>query len=430
MTEAVVEPSDFHDRSLRYLRTVFPWVHPPDQEMLREAAKRLRVFINLPLDSTGPGDLLTVLALANLVLRLPSEVVFRVPDVERRSQEPPFRGASLREALGHVASELGRKSIFEKPPQRGGPSLTLESPNELWEGFVRSVGWTAHIDRQPIPESPQPFNPLSIYASACMASAELVRAWARETALLGAVPARRFDWDTASTQPTVINLWLPGNGERGPSLEGLSLPFMDWAGAGAVTQSALAVLGAVPGLTVRGRIYDPKELDAPDLNRSILSFLNDIGQAKAAVSAKRALGELEANQVAYPDGTTASWVICGADEVSVRATCQKLWPDRLLVVSTEGSFARVTAHAPDWDTFCAGCPGVADLGSDPIPTIAPTSVFAGVLAAAAIVRLSLGGSVRCIDALTLRLDAMSSVHATSPRRRESCTICKVRSRAP
>lgn len=208
------------------------------------------------------------------------------------------------------------------------------------------------------------------------------------------------------------------------------LPAIDWVGAGAVTQAALAVLATVPGLQLSGRVFDPKDLDEPDLNRSILSFVEDVGSGKASISVGQANGGLAPYRASYPvsETETAPWIVCGADDVSVRPKCQAMWPATLMVVSTEGAFARVSCHWPDSGTFCAACPGTSSPDSTPIPTIGPTSVFAGVVAAASLFRLASSSSPPCVTALTLRLDSDIAMEETSPGAREDCPVCGPRYR--
>src|SRR5438445_13567368 len=110
----------------------------------------------------------------------------------------------------------------------------------------------------------------------------------------------------------------------------------------------------------------------------------------------------------------------------MRSRCQELWPEGLIVIATEGSFARISCHLPGAATHCAACPGTTDLGPGPIPTIGPTSVLAGVMGAAALLRLASSFPLARMDVLTLRGDAPLSFHETNPRPREGCAVCDPR----
>jgi hypothetical protein len=425
MNDRSMQP-ERHDRSLRFMQQVFPWTHPPEAEQLLRAAGRLRVTIRLARDAARyPADQLMVLALANLILRLPVRVGVRLPPAAMLAAAAPYKGATLEEAVASLAGGLDVEPDFDDPPEQGGVSVVIQGPEESREIFLRTDGWQVQLGHAAMGPSSAPTNAVAVYGGACCAGAEVVRAWARSAAALGASPGRRFEWDTAPMGDTRLNLWTPGSLEAGPPLEGVALPAIDWVGAGAVTQAALAVLAAVPGLQLSGRVFDPKDLDEPDLNRSILSFVECVGMGKASISVGQANGGLAPYRASYPVPETdaAAWIVCGADAVSVRPKCQAVWPATLMVVSTEGAFARVSCHWPDSDTFCAACPGTSTSDSTPIPTIGPTSVFAGVVAAASLLRLVSSSSPPCVTALTLRLDSSIAVEETSPRAREDCPVC-------
>lgn len=420
-----------HDRSIRFLQQVFPWTAPPSPELVLRAARDLRLSIRLGREAAGsPGDQLVVLGMANLALRLPPTAELCVPDAELVVVAPPYTGSTLREALMTLAAELNVDIELGTPPAEGGASLALNDPGGGQEIFVWTDGWWAKLELETTGTSDQSVNPIAAYAAACVAMAEPVRAWARAVARLGGAPGPRFGWDAAPTRPTQLNVWRPGSDEAGPPPGTLLLPEIDWVGCGAVSQAALAALGAVPGMQLRGRVFDPKSVDTPDLNRSILSVAQDVGRDKASVPRRRLGAPLDPRRAAYPDGVEApgSWVLCGADDVGVRSTCQELWPDNLIVVATEGSFARISCHAPGTSTPCAACAGTADLGLDPIPTIGPTSVLAGIMGAAALLRLASSSPVARLDALTLRLDVPFSLHETQPGPREGCAVCAPRRR--
>jgi transposase len=103
-----------------------------------------------------------------------------------------------------------------------------------------------------------------------------------------------------------------------------------------------------PRLRLPGRMFDPKEVDPPDLNRSLFAFEPDGHPDEGGTRQSRLESRVQGVIGRLPDDAQdghADWVVCGTDDVSVRARLQKeLWPKLLMIIATEGRFARVTLH--------------------------------------------------------------------------------------
>lgn len=425
--------TDRHDRSRRFIRAAFPWDEPPSDDLLMEAAESVRVTFRLSRESSASVPILMALAASNMLLRLPVRVCFAVPDLHFEAAAPaPYAGPSLQSALSSVAERLGVAVDFVSPPANGGPSVLIEGPDsdiELWFG---TQAWLAKLSREALAVGGDG-NALSAYATSAMATADVSRAWARACAHKGGLTTEPLTRAARPTESSTINLWRPGTLEVGPPLAKLRVPALDWVGGGAVTQAALCVLAAAPNLGLSGRVFDPKKIDEPDLNRSVLAFTDSIDLPKPeAIRSLLPESDLIFVNSAYPpvNGDVGPLVICGADDVSVRPKCQALWPGRLVIIATEDQFAQVSHHTPNDEYFCGGCFAQAPVSSEPAATIVSTSVLAGVFGAATILRLSKGAEIPGrTDILTMRMDAPTAVSEVNPSPNPACAVCGGRRRA-
>ncbi|MFN2524815.1 MAG: hypothetical protein ABR505_00900, partial [Actinomycetota bacterium] len=173
-----------------------------------------------------------------------------------------------------------------------------------------------------------------------------------------------------------------------------------------------------------------------DLNRSILSFRDSVDFPKVGVIAGALQGpfvQLEHVEESFSGGADhiSRWIVCGADDPSVRPICQALWPERLVVAATEDHFGQVATHTPHDTHFCAGCfTMVESIGDEPAATIGPTSVMTGIVAAATLAKLALGRPVAArTDILTMRLDSYLALSEVSPAPNPACAVCDGRRNA-
>ncbi|MDP8928035.1 MAG: ThiF family adenylyltransferase [Actinomycetota bacterium] len=417
------------------MQTAFPWTRPPAAQALHDIASGITVTLSVGRDivQTGQGHLAT-LAVCNIVGRLPVGLLVRAHD--QASQDPlppPYNGETLVAAVDELGTQLKRPLRIEEAGRATGLTVQIEAQSHRSRWQLATRGWTAYMGATPS-SSTELYNPPAAYLLGCMLGGEVLRVWARETAASGAGHAgASFSGRTRPAADRWVNLWAPGTATQGPHVDASGLPPIDWVGAGAVNQATLAVLAAIPGRAAEGRVIDPKLLDLPDLNRSLLSFHEDVGQTKANVTATRAADSgLSHKRGSYPydvDPMPASWIVAGTDDVRVRSEIQRLWPQRFVVTATEGVFGYVAWHAPERpDLACAGCvPSDEIEPEDRTPTSPPTSVAAGVVTAATLLRLAAGSQVPArTDILTLRLDADHALDGFDPVPTPGCATCATR----
>lgn len=405
------------------------WDEPPSDELLTEAGESVRLTLRLSAScQTSSTHQLLALATANMLLRLPFETSFAIPHKTFSAPPPPYEGSTLESAIQNLGEKLHAPIQISAPPHNGGVSLVVDDGADSFEFAIEGTSWTAMLRSRPF-SGEEPGNALSLYAAAAMATAESVRAWARSAARRQAPAGEQFMRATRPVFDATINLWRPGTSRRGPGLQNLHMPHIDWVGGGAVTQAALCILAAIPGLELAGRIFDPKDIDEPDLNRSILSFVTSVGSPKPEIirAALPELSELQAINDPFPaeEGEPSPWIVCGADDVSIRATCQALWPSNLVVVATEGHFGQVSRHTLEDDHLCGGCFTEAATPEGPASTIVSTSVMSGVVGAALLARLAIGDTPPArTDILTMRLDSALAVSEVAPKPNPDCKICQ------
>lgn len=410
-----------HDRTYRFMQSTFAWDTAPSPAGLRDAAETMSITIAARPDR-HPGQRLPLLALANVLGRLPVPVRFAVVDSSLEHTPPPFNGKRVVDALAHASPLLpGDVSIDGRPPDTN-LQMTISCATETSTWTITTNSWAAGLERDTARwHDPHPA-PIGAYLGACAAGGEVVRAWARHAAHSGTgVPGSRFDARTRPAAPRILDL--------GPAPETLpELPMIDWVSAGAVNQASLAVLAAQPDLHLHGRVVDPKNLDPPDLNRSLLSLSHHDGRPKAKVAAD--LVGLHWQQGNYPEdiaGQPANWVVTGTDDPRVRARIQRAGPGMVLVTATEDVHGLSSRHRLGTSGPCAACEvEEAELPEEPLPTTAPTSAVAGVLTAARLLRLRAGHSLSPeAELFTLRLDDGVD-HIRDPKPHENCAVCRGR----
>lgn len=148
---------------------------------------------------------------------------------------------------------------------------------------VTATGWLVVVDggEQEITE-PRPAATLTWQAAACVAAAETFRA--AFAAVLGEHGRR-------ARQPGQLNI-LNGTSRDSPcatDVTGRDVPELHLAGAGAVGQAALLALRE-SGAATTVLVVDPEPVELSNLQRYVLSDLDDVGRPKVEVALSRLTG--------------------------------------------------------------------------------------------------------------------------------------------
>lgn len=408
-----------HDRTYRFMQTAFAWDTAPSPAGLREAAETMTITIAARPDR-HPGQRLPLLALANVLGRLPVPIRFALVDSPLDHTPSPFIGERVIDVLAHASPLLpGDVSIDGRPPDAN-LQMRIRSAAEASTWTITMNSWAAGLERGSTPWHDTHPGSVGAYLGACAAGGEVLRAWARHAAeSRTGVPGSRFGARTRPAAPRMLDL--------GPTPDPLpDLPMTDWVSAGAVNQASLAVLAAQPDLRLQGQVVDPKELDPPDLNRSLLSLSLHIDRPKAEIAATSA--GLDWQQGYYPEDIAdqlASWIVTGTDDPRVRVRIQRAASGTILVTATEDVHGLSSWHRLGTPGPCAACElEEGNLPDEPLPTTAPTSAAAGVLTAARLLQLRAEHSVPREAVLsTLRLDdGVDHIQDSEPD--EDCAVCR------
>jgi hypothetical protein len=170
--------------------------------------------------------------------------------------------------------------------------------------------------------------------------------------------------------------------------------------AGAICSATAYALHTAALAVPRARIFEPKKLDPPGLNRYLTASASDLDRAKPDIMAPWLFCsdgvDCRYEPFSQDSGPTAlgsdAIYIVGVDHVPSRWAAQQAWPSLLVVGATEHDQIRVSVHVSPLDNkACARCLDVLDpqtaLG-EVIPAISFVSGLAGVMIAAELLKLT------------------------------------------
>jgi molybdopterin/thiamine biosynthesis adenylyltransferase len=270
-------------------------------------------------------------------------------------------------------SAAGAKFDFEI--MIGRPTMEARAPIRLvlfadgWRFYV-GTGWPAVRN-----ERPQSSATLGPYMAACFAAAEVFKR------LRGMKQGKGNFIDAA--HPLLLSLWSGSSAhtwgalDAGPDIEGITLPPLYFAGAGAVGQSAALTLGGVPRISGHVTAVDPDNLDLTNGNRYPLATLENDREPKAPLLAGF-LQDRGFTTFAYPghwqayvtgQGREANrsdlaelerrylyrFILSCVDDNGARYALQNLWPDMLIGGSTHGLTAKAIVYDMAAKQLCLKC---------------------------------------------------------------------------
>ena len=148
---------------------------------------------------------------------------------------------------------------------------------------------------------------------------------------------------------------------------------------------------------MQGRIFDDDITALSNLNRNMLSLLEDVGRAKVEVIVRRCRQlVLEPIRARYGTGSLqlerlAPRVVVGVDDIPSRWEVQRRGPEWVAVGGT--SHFNVSSSAHRLGEPCSGClHPVAEPGPNAIPTVSFVSFWAGLLTVARLLHEAAGVS--------------------------------------
>jgi hypothetical protein len=287
---------------------------------------------------------------------------------------------------GHVRGERRGPDVavlVGDTPWRGRAGRILRLQSDAWAGAIESDGigvrWSG-LD--------SPFGPLG---AAGLGAGEVFKS-AVARLRSGCVDQLAFDSTFAPTASAIVRLAPLGSPSPCPDLG-----TFDLVSGGAIIQSALYVLGRIPGVIGGGRVVEPERGDLTNLNRYALLLRSRTSEFKAhdlaRWAASGALGGLDLTPiVARYDATLAGRlaphapaVLVGVDDIPSRWVVQAQRPAWLGIGATTHYSAMASYHTAGLG--CARClHPVDEPGFAAIPTVAFVSHWAGLWLAAMFAR--------------------------------------------
>lgn len=209
---------------------------------------------------------------------------------------------------------------------------------------------------------------------------------------------------------------------------------LDFVSAGAISSSAMYALARIPGLSFRGRIFEPDTAELSNLNRYPLLLRSQLGLPKAtsiAAQLRKATGmNIEAVESRYelgkPSEPLADTVLVGVDDIPTRWAVQRSGCPQIVVGATTHWSAMASFHKKGLG--CAQCLHPEDDPNDaPIPTTACVSFWAGLVAATYLARLKVNQSIARTEQqiFITPFRPESAFRAPVPIRR-NCPTCSLR----
>ena len=174
---------------------------------------------------------------------------------------------------------------------------------------------------------------------------------------------------------------------------------VDIISAGAISQATLYVLMRLPRVQIAARIFDNDVTDASNLNRNMLTLIDDVGLPKVVVAAQRCSPKLrlEAIREHFSEKILefqklGPRVLVGVDDIPSRWEVQRRARGWLAVGGTSHFSVSSSSHGPNQP--CSGCLHPADeprgTAVVPIPTVSFVSFWAGLVTAVRLIGEALG----------------------------------------
>jgi molybdopterin/thiamine biosynthesis adenylyltransferase len=339
-----------------------------------------------------------VVTAATLIARSGASIHLDLPNTMCGPQ-PPLRSLELNEALedlgrdllparernpfqiGAVDHEVDIAVIIGSSPWRGRARQVLRLTAEPWVAMMLPADsvapWQAHG---------WPFGGLGAGA---LAAGEAFKATMRKLQRFSASPV--FD-ETFAPAPSARFTFAP---PLTPTAKELGR--IDLISAGAIAHAMLFVRARIPGVVGDFRVVDDEVSDASNLNRYQLLRLCDVGSSKVKHLESLDLKKIRLRPIETRfDRDTArrlrplgSVVLAGVDHIPSRWAIQREAANWLSIGATSHYSAMASFHRPGLP--CAGCLHPHDDVQDgPIPTVAFVSFWAGLMAAAFLMRYCVG----------------------------------------
>ena len=210
---------------------------------------------------------------------------------------------------------------------------------------------------------------------------------------------------------------------------------VDIISAGAIAQATLYALARAPHCEMSGRIFDNDVTGPSNLNRNMLSLVEDVGLQKVVTAARRCSRGIRVEGICerFPGrisgvGKLASRVVVGVDDIPSRWEVQRKAARWLAVAGTSHFSVSSSVHGPNEP--CCGCLHPVDElhrgAVTPIPTVSFVSFWAGLVTAVRLIREAVGLQLppnrQHLWLTPLRMDLPSAALWMPVAPREDCPV--------
>lgn len=382
------------------------WARRPDHDMIVDHLSRQRIII------TGDSELLrtaagqhAVILLVNLIARFCPLVEANIPaniglsvansnlvtgnNLHDAVAGLPDRVWGAARPLERISSDATDLVLHVGSPPQARSSLGVQFGH--WWGAV-SEGESSQIMNGRDIAGPGPLT------ASCLAASAAYKAVIRR--LIGRHPDYANDnthWDLrgGSQCLSLLDYALsPSDGPRVVPRYVVQAP-VTFVSAGAISS---AVAYAIHNFGLRlsaARVFDPKLIDPPDLNRYITIGAADVDRSKSiALSEWLMPDRIDCKVEAFDPAAVCQLpvdhvFVVGVDHIPSRWLAQKASPATLLIGATEHDEVRVSAHRRNRAGICAVCLDPQDhaaTSGELIPTISFVSALSGLMIAAELMK--------------------------------------------
>jgi hypothetical protein len=327
------------------------------------------------------------------------QVCLSMPDALLLYGHAPLAGASVREVLvGSSEKLIPAATVIQSGDSNVDLIFALgdsaiekrPAPPPVWRLTASAWGGDLALDGETAPRRFVGEWPVGAMVSAALAAGEAFKFVMRGMPLEGDYPQELFE--------PCRSCHCEFDAARIPE-DGLEFGVVDFISAGAISQATVYALLRLPRVRLRGQIFDDDETESSNLNRNMLTLIEDVGASKVGVVERRCSPNLSIRGVKerFPGNSSnlrrlAERVVVGVDHIPSRWEVQRRAPGLLVVGATSHFSVSSSSHAPDEP--CCGCLHPRDdpdsQDAMPIPTVSFVSFWAGLVTAVRLIRESVG----------------------------------------
>lgn len=358
-----------------------------DEEICRDLQSVRVLCLSDLCNISSPSGQTALVTLVSLLSRMGMQVALHIPELPMLPHQPPLSGLFLRKALiassersitgttVRCASSLDADLMFVLGDTDVGQRSAWRLSGGDWHG---ALAWS----RIPVARW------TATWTVGSMVSAALAAAEAFKFAIRRMPFRNRNDYIFFEASPSCS--WDFGPLPT-PQRE-IDLGQVDIISAGAICQAALYALVRMPYLRMQGRIFDDDVTARSNLNRNMLTLVDDVDSKKVLVAARTCADKFQLEPVAerfsstgVGGGTLAPRVVVGVDDIPSRWEAQRDAHGWLGVSGTSHFGVSSSVHRKG--DPCCGCLHPVDdpAGPNPLPTVSFVSFWAGLALAVRLV---------------------------------------------